>query len=105
VEWRGESGKEGGNRFYATVGEGKMMTAAMPAMVRMFGAVTKVEGNLITIMNNGAAEQVVVSQADTIIMSSSTEVGLAALKAGQNIVVAGVMNKDNQLVAKIINIQ
>jgi len=72
---------------------------------RVFGAITKVESNQITIMNNAAKEEVVWSMATTVIMSSSTEVGLAALHAGQNIVVFGTLNKNNQLEAKLITIQ
>ncbi|MDD2757821.1 MAG: hypothetical protein PHD72_00405 [Patescibacteria group bacterium] len=82
---------------------GKNLTLAIPE--RVFGNISKIEANQITVMNNAAQEQVILSQADTVIFSSSTEVGLASLKVGQNIVVIGEPDKDKKLVAKIINIQ
>jgi hypothetical protein len=72
---------------------------------RVFGSITKIEANQITIKNNAAQEQVVISQADTVIFSSSTEVGLSALQIGQNIIVYGTPDKDNKMTAKMINIQ
>lgn len=74
-------------------------------VVRVYGTISKVEGNLITIMNNGAKEQIVVSAVDTVIMSSSTEVGLSALKVGGGAVFVGSMNAETQLVAKLIQLQ
>lgn len=74
-------------------------------VVRVYGTISKVEGNLITIVNNGAKEQVVVSAADTVIMSSSTEVGLSALKVGGGAVFVGSVNAETQLVAKLIQLQ
>lgn len=72
---------------------------------RTFGAISKIEANKITIINNAAQEQVVISQANTMIVSSSTEMGLASLRIGQNIIVFGSPDKDNNLLAKIIQIQ
>lgn len=54
---------------------------------QLFGTITKVEGNQITILDNSAAEQVITSTAKTMIFSADTEIGLSALKAGQNIVI------------------
>ena len=72
--------------------------------VRLFGTISKVEGNKITIKDNGALEQVVLSQAGTVILSAEGEVGLSVLKTGVNIVSLGTYDKDNQLVAKVINV-
>jgi len=72
--------------------------------VRIFGYVLNVESNRITVLNNAAEAQVVLSQADTVIISSSTEVGISALQTGQNIIIFGELNDDNQLTAKMINI-
>lgn len=78
----------------------------MPPMPeRVFGAVTKIEGNKITILNNAAEEQMILSMAETVIISSSTEVGLSALKVGENVVIFGAPNKDKIMEAKYINIQ
>jgi len=71
-------------------------------MVRLFGVVNKVEGNLITITTNAAKDQVVVSVAETVIMVGEKEVGLSTIKEGDNAVFFGTMNKDSQLEAKAI---
>ena len=73
--------------------------------VRIFGSILNIESNRITILNNASEAQVVLSEAGTVIVSSSTEVGLSALQAGQNIIIFGELNEDNQLTAKMINIQ
>lgn len=72
---------------------------------RIFGVITKIEANKITIKNNAAVEQLVVSQADTVIVSSTTEVGIASLQVGHNIIVIGSIDKDNTLTAKMISIK
>lgn len=92
-------GSGGSNMFYKATKE----APAMPE--RVFGNITKIEANQITIKNNGAQEQVIISEADTAIISSSTEVGLAALKVGQDIIVIGSPDKDKKLVAKFIEIK
>jgi hypothetical protein len=74
-------------------------------MVRLFGIVNKVEGNLITVTTNAAKDQVVVSASDTVIMVGEKEVGLATLKEGDNAIFFGSMNKDSQLEAKVIKVQ
>lgn len=76
---------------------------AMPE--RVYGNISKIEANQITIMNNAAQEQMILSQADTVIVSSSTEVGISELKVGQNIIVYGSPDKDKILVVKLIQIQ
>ncbi len=73
--------------------------------VRLFGTITKVEANQITILDNAAKNDMIVTLSTTIITSSSTEVGLAALKVGQNIVALGTVNPNNVLEAKMIQIQ
>jgi hypothetical protein len=72
---------------------------------RIFGVITKIEANKITIKNNAAQEQLVVSQADTVIVSATTEVGLASLQVGQNIIVIGSYDKDKVLNARMISIK
>jgi len=67
------------------------------------GSITKIDGNKITILNNGNAEQVVVSTADTQIMAKTGLAGLKDLKTGQSIDAVGI-NKDNQIEAKLIRI-
>lgn len=73
--------------------------------VRIFGNILNIESNRITVLNNASEAQVILSQADTVIVSSSTEVGLSALVPGQNIIVFGASNEDDVLTAKMINIQ
>jgi hypothetical protein len=71
----------------------------------LFGEIVKVEGNQITILDNGAKEQMLLSAVDTHITSGTTEVGLSYLKAGQGAVFTGVLDKDKQLTAKLIKLQ
>lgn len=74
-------------------------------LTRLFGVVSKIEGNKISIKDNSAAEVAVLSQATTVITSTGIEIGLSSLKAGQNIVSYGTLNKDGQLEAKSIDVQ
>jgi hypothetical protein len=90
-----------GNSNVAYKAGGEMMAL----QERIFGVIIKIEANKITIKNNAAQEQIVVSQADTVIASSTTEVGLASLQAGQNIIVIGTYDKDKVLTAKMISIK
>ncbi len=72
---------------------------------RLFGAITKIEGNKITVMTNAAQEQIVLSQTDTVIaLPTDEEIGLAALKAGQNIIVTGTLNDDMTVNAEWITV-
>lgn len=72
---------------------------------RLFGTITKVEANQITVLDNAAKTDMIVTSATTVITSSSTEIGLSSLKAGQNIVAVGVVNANNILEAKLIQLQ
>ncbi len=72
---------------------------------RIFGAITKIEGNKITVMDNANQERILITQATTTIMSVSQEVGLKDLKVGQNINFTGQLNKDNQYEAVWIKVQ
>ncbi len=74
-------------------------------MTRVFGAITKIEGNQITILNNAAKNEIVLSLSTTVITSSSTEIGIGALKAGQNIAALGSLNANNMFEARIIQVQ
>jgi hypothetical protein len=107
--YSGAGGEFGHNNMMVKFFDGKNLGYASAAVrtqdVRLFGAVTKVEGNMITITDNSAKEQVVLSQSNTIITATGTEVGLSAVKPGVNIVSVGAMNKDNQQLAKTIRIQ
>lgn len=64
-------------------------------VTRLFGVISKVENDQITVTNNAAKPEVVFSLPTTIIVSANAEVGLSSLKAGQNIVVMGSTNKTN----------
>ena len=76
--------------------DGKVLT------VRLFGKITKIEGNLITVMDNSTTLQTAVSLSSTSIMSSTGEIGLSSLKVDQNIVIIGEYNATNQLEARFI---
>ena len=73
--------------------------------VMIYGEILKVEGNKITILNNGAAEQVVVSLPETQISLSEKVVGISSLKEGQEGIFGGFYNKENQLEAKMIELK
>ena len=75
------------------------------ATSRIFGTITAIDGNKITIYDNGGTDQPVLSLAGTIITSGGKEVGLKTLAAGDNIVVQGAMNADNVFEAKMIIVQ
>ncbi len=72
---------------------------------RIFGAITAIDGNKITVYDNGATDQPVLSLAETMIFSEGKEVGLKALSAGQDVVVNGTMNSENILEAVKITVQ
>ncbi len=72
--------------------------------VYVFGAITKTDGNKITIIDNGGKEQIVILGSDTVIYSASDEMSLSALKAGQSIRAGGMLNKDGQLNTKEIRV-
>ncbi len=56
---------------------------------KLFGTITKVEGNKITLTDNAAKEQVVYTQSNTTITNTTTLIGLTGLKAGQNVLYTG----------------
>lgn len=91
-----------GNGFFS---RSVMMLPGQNRSVRFFGTVAKIEKNQLTILDNAAAEQLVFTQATTVITDDDTEVGLSDLSLGDNVVVYGSPNSDNQIVAGIIEIQ
>jgi hypothetical protein len=50
---------------------------------RVAGVITKIEGAVITIVDNGLQEATVISTAETVIMNVKGEVGLSMLRPGQ----------------------
>jgi hypothetical protein len=72
---------------------------------QLSGTITKIEGNRITITDNAGKEQVILSQSDTSIKSSTGPVSLTNLKTGANITAVGTLNATTkQLEAKWINV-
>lgn len=67
------------------------------------GVISKIDGNSITITDNGNQEKVIVSNSDTRITLNGNQASLPSLKAGQNITAKGEM-KDNQLQAAVISV-
>jgi hypothetical protein len=72
--------------------------------VSVYGEILSVESNKITILNNGATEQVVLSLPETKITLGENEVGISALKAKQEGTFTGFYNKDNQLEVRMIKL-
>ncbi len=79
------------------------MIGKMPT--RIYASIVKIQGNQITVMTNAAAEQIVMSEAETVIVVSSTETGIDSLQPGQNLIIFGSMDEEDVLRAKIINVQ
>jgi len=73
-------------------------------MVKLFGVITKIEGNKITVLDNGAQEQTLLSQPETTIMTATGEVGLSALKAGQNVILLQKKCEDKQLKLELVQV-
>jgi len=73
-------------------------------MTRLFGVVTKIDGNKITVLDNGAKEQTFISQPETTIITATGEVGLSALKAGQNVILLQVKGEDKKLELKLVQV-
>lgn len=69
----------------------------------IFGAVSKIEGTKITVLDNGNQEKVINSVSDTRIISVSGQASLSALKTGQNISAIGKLD-NNQLQASLLRI-
>lgn len=78
---------------------------ALPQPVMVYGKVLKVEGNMITILNNAAQEQVVVSTAETSITIGDKEYGISNVEKDDEGMFGGFMNKQNQLEAKVIELK
>ncbi len=72
---------------------------------QIFGKITKIEGNKITVSDNGGKDQAIFSQSNTNIIASGTEISIQDLKPGQNINALGTLNKDNTLAAQIIQVE
>ncbi len=71
----------------------------------LFGVISKIEGNQITITDNAGKPEIIVSLPSTLIVSGNMPVALAALKVGQNIIVNGDTNKtSNQFEAVSIEV-
>ena len=70
---------------------------------RVAGVITKIDGTTITVTDNGGKTAVITSGSDTVIMTSTGEVGLAALRAGR-FISALVGGTDNSNLASVINI-
>ncbi len=93
-----------GQAFMPGAVQPKQALGAKKSGLRIFGAVLRSEENRITIFDNSAKEQIVVSQAKTRIFDKGVETGIAAIKAGQNLIIEGRINKDKQIEAEVINI-
>lgn len=84
--------------------KGRCPISSLIDSTKLFGTVEKVEGNKITVKDNAANTQVIVTLVNTVIASSTGEVGLSDLKPGVNITAYGSYNNSKQLVAKMIKI-
>jgi hypothetical protein len=71
---------------------------------KLIGTITSIEINKIVITDNAAKEQVVLSQSDTSILTTTGATTLGGLKVGQNIVAVGKLNATNQLEATAIQV-
>lgn len=80
--------------------DGRMEAAS--STTPFFGSVVRIEGNRIVILNNGAQEQVILSQAQTVISFADREVGLSKVAVGQLVRGVGVTNTDATVTAKAI---
>ncbi len=92
--WRGTN--EDGSLNGDTLGEASSTS--------WFGAITKIDGGNITIMDNAAKEDMITSQANTIIVSQTGEQPLSALKVGQAITAVGGVDASSTLEAAIIRV-
>ncbi len=98
-----ETGTSGTNAVYSGCRMTKGLENYGTNAKEVFGSVTKVDGTKITVMDNGAKEQVVVSTSATVIYTSTGEAALSSLKAGQTVYVVAVTN-NNQMEAKTIRV-
>ncbi len=79
-------------------GEGTMASGT----VRLVGSISKIDGNKITVLDNGAKAQVVMSQAITMIRAATGMISLTNLKVGENVIVMGVTAEDGSVTARSI---
>ncbi|MGE5298281.1 MAG: DUF5666 domain-containing protein [Acidobacteriaceae bacterium] len=71
----------------------------------IFGTISNIQGNKITITNNSGQQQDVITQSTTLIIENGSQIGLNGLKSGQNIIVSGTTDSNNQITARIIQVQ
>lgn len=71
---------------------------------KVFGAILKIEGVKITVLDNGGKERVVLSNSDTLIITQKGEISLSELKTGQDINAFGKLDKDGGLIAETISV-
>jgi hypothetical protein len=71
---------------------------------RLFGVIKSINGNQITVTDNGAKDQTFASDADTTIVSSAGEIGLSALKAGQNVILTQTKGADGKAKLQFIQV-
>lgn len=74
-------------------------------MVSFFGVISSVEGNKVSVSTNAASEQLVVSDVDTHIFVSSTEIGIGSLKVGQGGIFFGVKRADGTVLVSMVKLQ
>lgn len=87
-------------------GPGYGMMGRWNSAGQTFGIITKIEGNKITISDNGNKEQPILSQAQTSILSSNgSSLSLKDLKVGQKVAVSGSAGSDGSIQASIIEVQ
>lgn len=63
---------------------------------QIFGTITVIAGNVITIRDNAGALQTFESQAETMIVNSTMPIGLSALKVGDNVLIKSKGNRDKK---------
>lgn len=101
AEWQFSPGSGMMGRVYLSSDSNEWGRTAT-ATARYFGTVNRVEGNKITIVDNGSVEMVILSQSSTRIESERGVMGLTELKPGQKVEVIGVRDAENQFLAKVI---
>jgi len=82
-------------------------TNGQPAvnLLQLVGAITKIEGNKITLGGNGIQPVTFNISSSTPITNASGPISLNALKVGQNIVVVGSSDVNQQVNAQAVNVQ
>lgn len=72
---------------------------------RVSGTIVSVDGTKITLTDNGGKEQVVYSNSNTVISTTTGEIPLTALKAKEYVVVWAVADQSGKLQAQKIAVQ